>query len=148
MKLEKLLELKRFDKIHIGLKKYFVSGMIRFQEGDSYWLEYILKDEAENGTYYMDVEPAGTIVFYEMIAIKDIPLEMCVRVNNRDYELLQKGNARIQHFYGHADIFYDDAVEYYEYVDSSNKHLVAIEIWADGSKEYSMGHYLSPHFIF
>ena len=136
---EKLLNLQYNQKIIIENNVYYITAMLKFIEGSSYWLEYILRQESTGKQYFLDVEPIGKYALHELLNI-NINIDFCINYENNIYELYQKGNAKIQTYYGYTDVGLKEDVEYYEYIYNNN--LLTIEKWKN-NLEISKGMYIS-----
>lgn len=139
--LDELLHLKQNQILKIERKTYLVQGMIKFTEGNSFWLEYILKSQKNDELYYLDVEPAGKTALHQMVPEQLTP-DLTVKYGKKWYELFQKGKAKVDECYGYADVYQWEMVSYYEYENIKNeKELFTIEQWNDGI-ECSVGKYV------
>ena len=136
--MKELLNLEYNQKIIIKKQKYTVTAMLKFVEGSSYWLEYILKNDENSETYFLDVEPIGKIALHKMVNM-DIKPDLVVIYEGEVYNLFQKGNAKIDTYYGYTDVGLKDKVEYYEYIH--DKKLFTIEKW-NNLTEISCGNYI------
>ena len=56
-----LLNSEYNQEIIIENDTFRVKSMMKFIEGSSYWLEYILQNKENSETAYLDVEPIGKI---------------------------------------------------------------------------------------
>lgn len=136
--MKELLDLEYNQKIIIEKQKYTVIAMLKFIEGSSYWLEYILKNDESSETFFLDVEPVGKIALHQMINV-DIKPDLVVIYENEVYNLFQKGNAKIETYYGYTDVGLKEEVEYYEYIHENK--LFTIEKW-NNLMEVSCGRYI------
>ena len=133
-----LLNLEYNQELIIEKEKYTVIAMLKFTEGSSYWLEYILKNNESSEIFYLDVEPIGKIALHKMINI-DMNPELVVIYENDVYNLFQKGNAKIKTYFGYTDVGLKEEVEYYEYINGNK--LFTIEKW-NNEKEISSVRYI------
>ena len=138
-----LLNLEYNQELIIEKEKYTVIAMLKFTEGSSYWLEYILKNNESSEIFYLDVEPIGKIALHKMINI-DMNPELVVIYENDVYNLFQKGNAKIKTYFGYTDVGLKEEVEYYEYINGNK--LFTIEKW-NNEKEISSGRYIDKRKI-
>jgi hypothetical protein len=136
--MESLLNLEYNQEIIIEKNTYIVKAMLKFIEGSSYWLEYILQDKDSSETFYLDAEPVGKYALHKMTNLVICP-QMQVSYEGNIYELFQKGNAKIETYYGYTDVGLKDSVEYYEY--KCKDKLLTIEKWHDMT-EVSCGKYV------
>ena len=136
--MERLLNLEYNQEIIIEKNTYIVKAMLKFIEGSSYWLEYILQDKDSSETFYLDAEPVGKYALHKMTNLVICP-QMQVSYEGNIYELFQKGNAKIETYYGYTDVGLKDSVEYYEY--KCKDKLLTIEKWRDMT-EVSCGKYV------
>jgi len=141
--MEKLLNLEYNQQIKIDKSTYTVIAMLKFTEGSSYWLEYILKDNDTQEQYFLDVEPSGKCAIHKMLNI-NMELDLHILYENELYELFQKGNAKIQTYFGYTDVGLKEEVEYYEY--KNKEKLFTIEKWKDIT-EISSGQYIDKNKI-
>ena len=138
-----LLNLEYNQVIIIDKIEYTVIAMLKFIETSSYWIEYILVDEKSGEQYYLDVEPIGKYALHRMIDINLEP-ELEISYQSELYELFQKGNAKIETYYGYIGAGINDEVEYYEY--KCNNKILTIEKWKD-TTEISCGKYIEKNSI-
>lgn len=139
--LDKLLHLKQDQMLKIERKTYIVQAMIKYTEGNSYWIEYVLKHTKGDELYYLDVEPAGKIALHQMLSVQIQP-DLFVMHGKKQYELFQKGTAKVDYYYGYTDVYQWEKVSYYEYANVKNeKDLFTIELWND-MIECSIGEYV------
>ena len=136
-----IFNLEYGDYIIIEKNKYSILSMIKFIEGSSYWIEYKLYDENSMQEKFLNVELNGEISLFEII--KDYPFNISMEINyNQDtYILKQKGNGKIDTYFGMTDVGLNETVEYYDYKSLDNKKVISIEIWK-GEKEFSIGKYI------
>lgn len=140
---DELLHLKQNQLLKIERKTYLVQGMIKFTEGSSFWLEYILKSTKDDSLYYLDIEPAGKAALHQMVLEQLMP-DLSLKYGRKCYELFQKGKAKVDAYYGYTDVYQWEMVSYYEYKNIKNeKELFTIEQWNDAI-ECSIGKYVSP----
>ena len=66
---------------------------------------------------------------------------MEINYNQDTYILKQKGNGKIDTYFGMTDVGLNEKVEYYDYKSLDNKKVISIEIWK-GEKEFSIGKYI------
>lgn len=138
---DELLHLKQDQMLKIEGKTYAVQGMIKFMEGSSYWLEYILKPEKADDLYYLDIEPIGKAALHQRVSEQLVP-DLSLKYGRKWYELFQKGKAKVDKCYGYADVYQWEMVSYYEYMNIKNKkELFTIEKWND-TIECSIGRYV------
>ncbi|MBE5805512.1 MAG: DUF4178 domain-containing protein [Clostridiales bacterium] len=141
--MEDLLNLEYKQQIIIENSCYEVLSMLKFIEGSSYWIEYILKKENDGQMYYLDVEPIGKCALHKMVNEK-YNIELEIHYNGKLYGLFQKGNAKIQTYFGYTDVSLNEQVEYYEYICGNN--LFTIEKWKN-QLEISEGKYINKNKI-
>jgi len=141
--MKELLNLEYNQKIIIEKQKYTVIAMLKFIEGSSYWLEYILKNDESSENFFLDVEPVGKIALHKMVN-REIKPELVIIYEDEVYNLFQKGNAKIQTYYGYSDVGLKDEVEYYEYIHDNK--LFTIEKWKNVT-EVSSGKYVDKRNI-
>ena len=133
-----LLNLEYNQEIIIEKNTYIVKAMLKFVEGSSYWLEYILQDKESLETFYLDAEPIGKYALHKMTSLVICP-QTQVTFENEVYELFQKGNAKIETYFGYTDVGLKENVEYFEY--RCKDKLLTIEKWQDMT-EVSCGKYV------
>lgn len=141
--MKKLLNLEYKQKIIIEKNMYTVLAMLKYSEGSSYWLEYILKQDDNEETYFLDVEPVGKCALHKMIDYTIDP-NLVVIYEDEVYNLFQKGNAKVQTYYGNVGVGLNEMVEYYEYIN--NNKLFTIEKWSNLT-EVSTGRYIDKRNI-
>ncbi len=141
--MEELLNLEYNQQIQIEKVSYTVIAMLKFTEGSSYWLEYILKQNDTNEQYFLDVEPIGKCALHKMVNTK-LNIDFKIKYENETYDLFQKGNAKIKTYFGYTDVGLTDEVEYYEYI--SNGKILTIEKWKKDT-EISTGRYIDKRKI-
>lgn len=141
--MKKILNLEYRQKIMIEKNLYTVLAMLKYSEGSSYWFEYILKKDDSNETYYLDIEPVGKYALHKMIDYDGQP-KLVVIYEDEVYNLFQKGNAKVQTFYGNVGVGLNEVVEYYEYINDNK--LFTIEKWSDLT-EVSVGRYIDKRKI-
>ena len=136
-----IFNLEYGDYIIIEKNKYCILSMMKFIEGSSYWIEYKLYDENSMQEKFLNVELNGEISLFEII--KDYPFNISMKINyNQDtYILKQKGNGKIDTYFGMTDVGLKEEVEYYDYKSQDNEKIISIEIWK-GEKEFSIGKYI------
>ncbi len=133
-----LLNLEYNQEIIIEKNTYIIKAMLKFIEGSSYWLEYVLQEKQSLETFYLDVEPIGKYALHKMTNLVIYP-QIQVSFEGEEYELFQKGNAKIETYYGYTDVGLKENVEYFEY--RHNDKLLTIEKWQDMT-EVSCGKYV------
>ena len=141
--MKELLELEYNQEIIIEKNTYIVKAMLKFVEGSSYWKEYVLEKKDTSERYYFDVEPIGKYALHKMINIYLAP-DFKVVYENEEYELFQKGNAKIETYFGSTDVALKEGVEYYEY--KCGQKILTIEKWKDET-EISCGKYIEKNKI-
>lgn len=140
-KSKNLLNLEYGQYIIIDKIKYSVQSMMKFIEGPSYWIEYKLHDENSRQERYLNVELNGQISIFEVISNSSFNLAMKIVYDGEKYELQQKGNGKIDTYYGMTDVGLKEEVEYYDYISQDNKKIISIEVWK-GEREFSKGTYV------
>ncbi|MCR5145759.1 MAG: DUF4178 domain-containing protein [Clostridia bacterium] len=133
-----LLNLEYNQEIIIEKKTYIVKAMLKFIEDSSYWLEYILQEKDGSEIFYLDVEPIGKYALHKMTNLVICP-QMEVTFDGEKYELFQKGNAKIETYFGYTDVGLKENVEYFEY--KCKDKLLTIEKWPNMT-EVSFGKYV------
>lgn len=141
--MKKLLNLEYEQKIIIEKNMYTVLAMLKYSEGSSYWLEYILKEDDSEETYFLDVEPVGKCALHKMINYEVNP-DLVVIYEDEVYNLFQKGNAKVQTYYGNIGVGLNEVVEYYEYINDDK--LFTVEKWSN-LVEVSLGRYIDKRKI-
>ena len=142
--MSELLNLEYNQQISIENTTYTVIAMLKFVEGSSYWLEYILRNNENSEQAYLDVEPIGKYAIHKMLKT-DLNLDLQISYDSQIYKLFQKGQATVEAFWGFADVSLKEKVEYYEY-STGNGKLLTIEKWG-GTKECSCGKYIEKNKI-
>lgn len=140
--MERLLNMELEQQIKIEEDAYTIIGMIKFVEDSSYWKEYILRND-NNEIFYLDVEPIGKYALHKIINV-DIKPNFDIIYEGNVYNLFQKGNAKVQTYYGYANVALNDIVEYYEYINGNK--LLTIEKWKNET-EVSIGKYIKSNSI-
>ena len=133
-----LLNLEYNQEIIIEKKTYIVKAMLKFIEDSSYWLEYILQEKDGSEIFYLDVESIGKYALHKMTNLVICP-QMEVTFDAEKYELFQKGNAKIETYFGYTDVGLKENVEYFEY--KCKDKLLTIEKWPNMT-EVSCGKYV------
>ena len=87
--MEDLLNLEYKQQIIIENSCYEVLSMLKFIEGSSYWIEYILKKENDGQMYYLDVEPIGKCALHKMVNEK-YNIELEIHYNGKLYVATNK----------------------------------------------------------
>jgi len=141
--MEKLLNLEYNQQIKIEKNTYTIIAMHKFIEGSSYWIEYVLRNNDTQEQFFLDIEPSGKCAIHKMLNIK-MELDLHILYENDLYELFQKGNAKIQTYFGYTDVALKEEVEYYEY--KFKDKLFTIEKWKN-QLEISEGKYINKNKI-
>ena len=141
-----LLNLKENQIITIEKEKYKVLNKVKFIEKGGYWVEYKIKNEYGK-IFYLNVETNLKCSLYEVLDIHSFELKMNVIFNNNQYELFEKGNGKVETYYGTTDIALKEAVEYYEYLNTQNSNeILSVEKWKN-ELEVSLGHVVNKKYI-
>lgn len=137
-----IFNLEYGDYIIIEKNKYSILSMMKFIEGSSYWIEYKIYDENSRQEKFLNVELNGKISLFKIV--KDYPfnISMEINYNNDVYILKEKGNGKVDTYFGMTDVGLKEEVEYYDYQSNDNKKIISIEKWKDG-KEFSIGKYIN-----
>lgn len=137
-----LLNLEQDQIIQINNKEYYIASMIKYIETSSYWLEYEIVDRETSNRYFLNVELDSKAILYKKV--KDtIKPNINITYEDEKYELDEKGNAKVETYFGITDVALNDAVEYYEYNNMTNKQKrLSIEVWKNET-EVSIGEYIS-----
>ncbi len=125
-----LLELKYKQEILIEKVKYEVLNMTKFREKSSYWIEYQLRRLDDFKIFYLNVELTSEAILYEILRGTAVDLQMNIFFQGDNYELFEKGNGKVESFYGMVDVRLNDEVSYYEYQNLRDKNMIlSIEKW-------------------
>ena len=93
--------------------------------------------------YYLNVELSNKVILYEILKDTKIQVKMNIIYNDNEYELYEKGDAKVETYFGMTDIGLNEEVSYYEYTNKEDKtKILSIEKWRD-EVEISIGKIIS-----
>lgn len=134
-----VLNIKENQYLIICGEKYRAINMTKFVEKASYWIEYKLQNCINSKYYYLNVETSQKSTLYEITDIKDIDLKMNIDVNGEEFSLIEKGQGKVETYYGLTDIAIGDTSEYFEYISKQNsERVLSVEKWKNDT-EISIG---------
>lgn len=138
-----LINLKESQYILIGKIKYKILNGVKYKEKSSYWMEYKLQNIETSQMYYLNVELSNKVILYEILKDTKIQIKMNIIYNDIEYELYEKGDAKVETYFGMTDIGLNEEVSYYEYTNKEDKtKILSIEKWRD-EVEVSIGKVIS-----
>lgn len=138
-----LINLKESQYILIGKIKYKILNGVKYKEKSSYWMEYKLQNTETSKMYYLNVELSNKVILYEILKDTKIQIKMNIIYNDIEYELYEKGDAKVETYFGMTDIGLNEEVSYYEYTNKEDKmKILSIEKWRD-EVEASIGKIIS-----
>lgn len=138
-----LINLKESQYILIDKIKYKILNGVKYKEKSSYWMEYKLQNIENNKIYYLNVELSNKAILYEILKDTKLQIKMSIIYNNTEYELYEKGDAKVETYFGMTDIGLNEEVSYYEYTNKEDKtKILSIEKWRD-EVEISIGKIIS-----
>ncbi len=138
-----LIDLKEDQYILINKIKYKILNGIKYKEKSSYWMEYKLQNIETGKIYYLNVELSNKVILYEILKDTKIEIKMNITYNNNEYELYEKGDAKVETYIGMTDVGLNEEVSYYEYKNKEDKtKILSIEKWKD-EVEISIGEVIS-----
>ncbi len=141
-----LLNLNENQIITIEKENYEVLNKVKFIEKGGYWIEYKIKNQVGE-IFYLNVETNLKCSLYKVLDIHSFEIKMNVIFNNNQYELFEKGNGKVETYYGITDIGLKDEVEYYEYLNTKDSNeILSIEKWKN-ELEVSLGHIVNKRNI-
>lgn len=134
-----LINLKEGQYILINKLKYKILNGTKYKEKSSYWIEYKLQDTETGEVFYLNVELSNKVILYKILNDTNIKIKMNITYNGNEYELYEKGNAKVETYFGMTDIGLNEEVSYYEYTNKRDKsEIISIEKWKDET-EISIG---------
>lgn len=138
-----LINLKESQYILIDKIKYKILNGVKYKEKSSYWMEYKLQNTESSKIYYLNVELSNKAILYEILKDTKLQIKMNIIYNNTEYELYEKGDAKVEIYFGMTDIGLNEEVSYYEYTNKEDKtKILSIEKWRD-EVEISIGKIIS-----
>ena len=138
-----LINLKESQYILIDKIKYKILNGVKYKEKSSYWMEYKLQNTESSKIYYLNVELSNKVILYEILKDTKIQVKMNIIYNDNEYELYEKGDAKVETYFGMTDIGLNEEVSYYEYTNKEDKtKILSIEKWRD-EVEISIGKIIS-----
>lgn len=138
-----LINLKESQYILIDKIKYKILNGVKYKEKSSYWMEYKLQNTENSKIYYLNVELSNKAILYEILKDTKLQIKMSIIYNNTEYELYEKGDAKVETYFGMTDIGLNEEVSYYEYTNKEDKtKILSIEKWRD-EVEISIGKIIS-----
>ena len=138
-----LINLKESQYILIDKIKYKILNGVKYKEKSSYWMEYKLQNTESSKIYYLNVELSNKAILYEILKDTKLQIKMNIIYNNTEYELYEKGDAKVETYFGMTDIGLNEEVSYYEYTNKEDKmEILSIEKWRD-EVEISIGKIIS-----
>lgn len=138
-----LINLKESQYILIDKIKYKILNGVKYKEKSSYWMEYKLQNTESSKIYYLNVELSNKAILYEILKDTKLQIKMSIIYNNTEYELYEKGDAKVETYFGMTDIGLNEEVSYYEYTNKEDKtKILSIEKWRD-EVEISIGKIIS-----
>ena len=138
-----LINLKESQYILIDKIKYKILNGVKYKEKSSYWMEYKLQNTESSKIYYLNVELSNKAILYEILKDTKLQIKMNIIYNNTEYELYEKGDAKVKTYFGMTDIGLNEEVSYYEYTNKEDKtKILSIEKWRD-EVEISIGKIIS-----
>ena len=138
-----LINLKESQYILIDKIKYKILNGVKYKEKSSYWMEYKLQNTESSKIYYLNVELSNKAILYEILKDTKLQIKMNIIYNNTKYELYEKGDAKVETYFGMTDIGLNEEVSYYEYTNKEDKtKILSIEKWRD-EVEISIGKIIS-----
>ena len=138
-----LINLKESQYILIDKIKYKILNGVKYKEKSSYWMEYKLQNTESSKMYYLNVELSNKAILYEILKDTKLQIKMNIIYNNTEYELYEKGDAKVETYFGMTDIGLNEEVSYYEYTNKEDKtKILSIEKWRD-EVEISIGKIIS-----
>lgn len=138
-----IMNLKENQVIIINNEKYRVLNMTKFVEKSSYWIEYKLQNIIKNKFYYLNIETSQKAILYEILNINNIELKININFQGEEFSLFEKGQGKVETYYGLTDVAIGDISEYYEYVSNSNsERILSIEKWKHNT-EVSIGEFIN-----
>ena len=138
-----LINLKEGQYILIDKIRYKILNGVKYKEKSSYWMEYKLQNLETSKMYYLNVELSNKVILYEILKDTKIQVKMNIIYNDNEYELYEKGDAKVETYFGMTDIGLNEEVSYYEYTNKEDKtKILSIEKWRD-EVEISIGKIIS-----
>lgn len=138
-----LINLKESQYILIDKIKYKILNGVKYKEKSSYWMEYKLQNTESSKIYYLNVELSNKAILYEILKDTKLQIKMNITYNDNEYELYEKGDAKVETYFGMTDIGLNEEVSYYEYTNKEDKmEILSIEKWRD-EVEISIGKIIS-----
>lgn len=138
-----LINFKEGQYILIDKQKYKILNGTKFKEKSSYWMEYKLQKVETVEIYYLNVELSNKVILYEILKDRNIQIKMNITYNGSEYELYEKGDAKVETYFGMTDVGLNEEVSYYEYTNKKDKNeILSIEKWK-GETEISIGKIIS-----
>lgn len=135
------------DEIKIDHCLYIVKGFIQYENiNDGYkWTEYCLLDKGTRETKWLSIDP-----LYEEYAIYTPEADGSVfnldQIINQGFREADSGRQKVVGFEGNVDVDMGETADFWEYEDSQEENIIAIEQWSDG-RECSRGYYLDKEEI-
>lgn len=130
--------MKERQIVVINGERYKVINMTKFVEKSSYWIEYKLQNLVSKKWYYLNVELTKKATLYEILDEREIDLKFEIVFHGEEFSLYEKGQGKVETYYGMTGVAVGDIDEYYEYESKTTDHILSIEKW-NSKTEISMG---------
>ena len=134
------MKLKKGKILYIDNIKYTVLNMVEYKEDTWIWQEYEIFSNSGRGWLTIEEGENNNIEYwlYTPIRASINTKAMTVTYNNKNYELYEKGTARVKGYFGAADVDINEACEYFDYISEDKSEILSIEKWI-GETEKSIG---------
>lgn len=133
--------LKKGQVIFINNERYYIINMIEFEEDTWIWQEYEIVNEQGQHKWLSIEENENKVVEYWVYVryyggLKEQGLKLIA--NSEEFDLYEKGIAKVRHFYGNADVDLYEKCNFRDYISKDKKRIISIEQW-DNETERTVG---------
>ena len=135
------MRLKKGQILYIDNQKYTVINMIEFSEDTWIWQEYeIVSETGSHRWLSAEINEKNQDEFYIYDVFRGVvkTSEIEFTLENKKYELIEKGRAIVKDYFGNADVDKYETCEFFDYISEDKKTIISVENWA-GEIEKSIG---------
>lgn len=142
-------ELKLGQIVNIDSIKYSVINMIEFSESGWKWQEYeVASDNGQHKWLSIETGDDNNVEYWLYSKytgyIDDSKLEF--EINGTKYSLYEKGVARVDNYFGNADVDILERCTFIDYISEEKDKIISVEKW-EGEIERSIGEKIVPEKI-
>lgn len=134
------MKLKKGQILYINDIKYKVLNMVEYKEDTWIWQEYEIVGNTKRCWLTIEENENKQIeywVYKPLLAYVNTD-QITLNLNNKNYELYEKGKAKVKNYFGGADVDIGETCEYFDFISEDKKTIISVEKW-QGETEKSMG---------